>query len=79
MQRDEAYLRLMLQYVSKLWVQYALPASSSPPPHNIWWNEPGYQALLSRTVALARATPLLAHIAEPAVHPDAVDERLFLD
>ena len=79
MQRDEVYLRLLLQYVSKLWVQFALPAYSPPPPPNIWWNEPDYQALLSRTVALARTTPLLSHIEEPVAHPDALDGRLFLD
>ena len=79
MHRDEAYLRLMLRYVSKLWVQYALPPSSPPPPHNIWWNEPDYQSLLNQTVAIARATPLIFHIAEPAAHPDAIDGRLFLD
>ena len=79
MHRDEKYLRLMLQYVSKLWTQYALPQNSPPLPHDIWWNEPDYQELLSRTVALARATPLLSHIAQPVPHPDANDGRLFLD
>ena len=80
MQRDEAYIRLMLGYISKLWIQIMESTPSSPPlPQNIWWNESDYQRLLSRTLGLARATPLLAHIAEPGVHPEALDGRLFLD
>ena len=37
------------------------------------------QALLARTVALARGTPLLQHIAEPASCLPASDMRPFLD
>ena len=37
------------------------------------------QALLSRTVALARSTPLLRHISEPASCLASDDMRAFLD
>lgn len=44
MHRDDAYLRQMLGYVSRLWTEHALPPRAPPPPQNIWWKETEYQA-----------------------------------
>lgn len=75
-QRDEGYLRAMLQCVSRLHKQHVLPRCE--PPRDPWWALPEYHAFLDATRVLAASAALVMQVAEPAL-PPGCDLRPFLD
>ncbi|KAK9847291.1 hypothetical protein WJX84_002718 [Apatococcus fuscideae] len=75
MERDETFLRLMLQHISLLYTQHVIPRRA--PPADLHWQSPAYQQLLHLTLRISADTPELAYMPDPAASPTC-DRRPFL-
>lgn len=73
MARDDGYLQLMLGVLSTFYLTYV--RRLQPPPQDMFWARPEYQRLISRTLEIARGTPLLAFEPKPEL-PSKADSRL---
>ena len=77
-QRDDAYLRILLAVVSRLWREHVLPRR--PPPPDLFKSWDTYHSRVRQTVAAARRATLLLAVAEgDLAAPPRADPRPFLD
>ena len=75
MERNEEFLRLMLQHISLLYTEHVMLRRA--PPLDLHWRSPDYQQLLHLTLRISAETPALAHVIDPACSPFC-DQRAFL-
>jgi len=74
--RDDAYLKVMLDFISTLYTVYAL--NNRSPPTNIFMDLPEYQRFLQQTVAIANGAELVLHVPADETHSPKNDQRAFL-
>eukprot|EP00887_Chlorella_sp_A99_P000528 scaffold17.g528.t1 len=77
MPRDDAYVRLMLAVLARLWRDHVLP--QRPPPAEAWASWAEHHRLLSATAALAAGAAQVATAESATYHPPGGDPRFFLD
>lgn len=76
MHRDDELLRMMLQVISRLWVQHVLPGQ--PPPADVFASWHVHHKMLRRIGEVARGAQLVLAL-EEGVHMPEGDRRWFLD